>query len=248
VNIVPVKCRFSIIIPVFHESKLINTQLEAVKHLTTDEHFEIIVVDGSPTLDTLQVITDKTIITASCLQGRGRQMNAGAARASGDILVFLHADTTLPTHALLLMQKTLQNEQLVGGAFTVQIQSPRLSLRMAAALSTLRSQITRVPYGDQVIFLRKSCFDAIGGYRDIPLMEDVELMRRIRKKKGNIIILPTPVVTSARRWDQEGLYYTTLRDTIIIFLYWCGIPAKKLAKFYPWQTENLPKITNRNSL
>ena len=240
-NNVPAKCRFSIIIPVIHESKLINTQLEAVKHLTTDEPFEIIVVDGSPTLDTLKVITDPTITTASCQQGRGRQMNAGAAHASGDILVFLHADTTLPTHALLLMQKTLQNEQLVGGAFTVQIQSSRLSLRMAAALSTLRSQITRVPYGDQVIFLRKSYFNAIGGYRDIPLMEDVELMRRIRKKNGNIIILPTPVVTSARRWDQEGLYYTTLRDTIIIFLYWCGIPAEKLAKFYPWQIEDVPK-------
>lgn len=235
----PVKCRFSIIIPVFHESKLINTQLEAVKHLTTDEPFEIIVVDGSPTLDTLQVITNKTIITASCLQGRGRQMNVGAAHASGDILVFLHADTTLPTNALLLIRKSLQNEQLVGGAFTLQIQSPRVSLRMIAAFSTLRSQITRAPYGDQVIFLRKSCFDAIGGYRDIPLMEDVELMRRIKKKRGNIVILPTPVVTSARRWDQEGLYYTTLRDSIIIFLYWYGIPAEKLAKFYPWQTESI---------
>ena len=237
----PAKCRFSIIIPVLHESKLINTQLEAVKHLTTDEPFEIIVVDGSPTIDTLKVITDKTIITSSCQQGRGRQMNFGAAHASGDILVFLHADTTLPTHALLLMQKTLQNERLVGGAFTLQIQSSRLSLRTAAALSTLRSQITRVPYGDQVIFLRKSCFDTIGGYRNIPLMEDVELMRRIRKKKENIIVLPTPVVTSARRWDQEGIYYTTLRDTIIIFLYWCGIPAEKLAKFYPWQIEDVPK-------
>jgi hypothetical protein len=70
-------------------------------------------------------------------------------------------------------------------------------------------------------------------------MEDVELMRRIKKKRGNIVILPTPVVTSARRWDQEGLYYTTLRDSIIIFLYWYGIPAEKLAKFYPWQTESI---------
>ena len=240
-NNVPAKCRFSIIIPVLHESKLINTQLEAVKHLTTDEPFEIIVVDGSPTLDTLQVITDKTIITYSCLQGRGRQMNVGATHASGDILVFLHADTTLPTHALLLIQKTLQNEQFVGGAFTLQIQSSRLSLRMIAALSTLRSQITRAPYGDQVIFLRKTCFDAIGGYQDIPLMEDVELMRRIRKKNGNIIVLPTPVFTSARRWDQEGFFYTTLRDSIIIFLYWCGVPVEKLARFYPWQTESISK-------
>jgi rSAM/selenodomain-associated transferase 2 len=241
VNSVSSKCRFSIIIPVLHESEFINTQLEAVKHLETDEPFEIIVVDGSPTLDTLQVITDDTIITSSCQQGRGRQMNTGATRASGDILVFLHADTILPTDALLLIRKTFQNEQIVGGAFTLQIQSSSLTLRMAAAFSTIRSRISHVPYGDQVIFLRQSFFDAIGGYQNIPLMEDVELMRRIRKKKGNIIVLPDPVVTSARRWAQEGLYYATLRNTIIIFLYWCGISVEKLAKFYPWQTESIQK-------
>ena len=240
-NNVSVKCRFSIIIPVLHESELINIQLEAVKHLETDEPFEIIVVDGSPTLDTLQVIKDSTIITVSSQQGRGRQMNTGVTHASGDILVFLHVDTVLPKHALLLIRKTLQNERIVGGAFTLQIQSPRLIIRMAAAFSTFRSRITHAPYGDQVIFLKKSYFDAIGGYQDIPLMEDVELMRRIRKKKGNIIVLPTAVLTSARRWDQEGLYYATIRDTIIIFLYWCGISAEKLAKFYPWQIEDVPK-------
>lgn len=162
-------------------------------------------------------------------------MNAGAARATGDILVFLHVDTILPTNALLLIQKTLQNQQLVGGAFALRIQSHNLLVRMMAAFSTLRSQITRAPYGDQVIFLRKSFFDAIGRYKDIPLMEDVELMRRIKKKKGEIVILPTPVITSDRRWNQEGLLYTAVRDTIIIFLYWCGMPAEKLAKFYPWK-------------
>ena len=164
-------------------------------------------------------------------------MNAGAAYATGSILVFLHADTFLPTNALLLIQKTLQNKQLVGGAFALKIQSPKLFFKMIAAFSTFRSQITRAPYGDQVIFLRKSYFDVVRGYQDIPLMEDVELMRRIKKKKGEIIILPTPVITSDRRWNQEGLFYTALRDTIIIFLYWCRLPVEKLAKFYPWQKQ-----------
>jgi rSAM/selenodomain-associated transferase 2 len=164
-------------------------------------------------------------------------MNAGATLASGDILVFLHADTFLPTNALLLIQKTLQNKQFVGGAFTLKIQSTKFFLKMIAAVSTFRSQITHAPYGDQVIFIRKSYFDAVRGYQDIPLMEDVDLMRRIKKKKGEIIILPAPVITSDRRWNQEGLYYTALRDTIIIFLYWCGMPAEKLAKFYPWQKQ-----------
>lgn len=207
----------------------------------TDKPFEIIVVDGSLTRDTLQVITDTSVITTAAKQGRGAQMNAGAAIATGEILVFLHADTTLPSNALLLIEKTLQDNKIVGGAFTLLIQSQRLLLRIVAAFSTFRSQITRAPYGDQVIFLRKTYFDTIGGYRDIPLMEDVELMRRIRKKKGNIIVLQTPVVTSARRWDQEGLYFATIRDNTIIFLYWCGLPAEKLARFYPWNTDTIPK-------
>jgi len=222
---------------VLHESEIISALLESLQHLKTDEPFEIIVVDGSPTIDTLQVITDKTIITCSCQQGRGRQMNVGASRATGGILVFLHADTILPTTALLLIQKTLQNKRLVGGAFTLKIQSQRLLMKLIAVFSTFRSQITRAPYGDQVIFLQKTFFNAIGGYKDIPLMEDVELMRRVKKNKGEIIILQTPVVTSDRRWNQEGLFYTALRDTIIIFLYWCGVSAEKLAKFYPWQKQ-----------
>jgi rSAM/selenodomain-associated transferase 2 len=237
VNSVPVSCRFSIIIPVLHESEIINTLLASLQHLKTEEPFEIIVVDGSPTQDTLRVISDITIKKYSSRQGRGRQMNEGATHASGEILVFLHADTFLPTNALLLIQQTLQNKRFVGGAFTLKIQSKMPLLKMIAFLSTFRSQITRAPYGDQVIFLRKSYFDEIGGYQDIPLMEDVELMRRIKKKKGPIIILPHPVTTSARRWDAEGILYTLLRDNIIIFLYWCGMSAEKLAKFYPWQKQ-----------
>jgi len=237
VNIVPVRCRFSIIIPVLHESEIINTLLKKLKHIATNEAFEIIVVDGSPTQDTLRVISDTNVKKYSCQQGRGRQMNEGAAHASGDILVFLHADTFLPLNAFSLIQTALKNKQYVGGAFTLQIQPQIAFFRMISAYSTLRSQITRAPYGDQVIFLRKTYFDAIGGYQDIPLMEDVELMRRIKKKKGQIVILLHPVITSARRWDHEGFVYTLLRDNIIIFLYWCGMPAEKLAKFYPWQKQ-----------
>jgi rSAM/selenodomain-associated transferase 2 len=231
---VPAHCRFSIIIPVLHESEIITTLLKSLQALETEQPFEIIVIDGSPTRDTLQAITDTAIITYSSQQGRGSQMNVGAACATGDILVFLHADTVLPPNALSVIQHHLNNPHLVGGAFTLHIQSKTLLLRVTAALSTFRSQITRAPYGDQVIFLRKSYFDQVGGYKDIPLMEDVDLMRRIKKKKGRIIILPTPVVTSDRRWNDEGLLFTTLRNSIIIFLFWCGVPAEKLAKFYPW--------------
>lgn len=229
---------FSIIIPVLHETETINILLESLKKIESDEPVEIIVVDGSPTLDTLSVITDKNVITHGCAQGRGRQMNAGAALAHGDILVFLHADTFLPTNALSVIKETLENKQLVGGAFTLQIQSKKRVFSIIARYATFRSQITRAPYGDQVIFLRKSCFDAIGGYAEIPLMEDVELMRRIKKTGGHIAILPHRVITSARRWDQEGLFYVALRDTFIIFLFWCGVSPEKLAKYYPLQEKS----------
>jgi rSAM/selenodomain-associated transferase 2 len=232
---VPKRCTFSIIIPVLHESEIINALLDSLRQLERDEPFEIIIVDGSPTQDTLRVISDKNVLKYACPQGRGRQMNEGEAHATGDILIFLHADTFLPPNALSLMKTTLENKRYVGGAFTLKIQSKISFLRAIAVYSTLRSQITRAPYGDQVIFLRKHYFDAIGGYADIPLMEDVELMRRIKKKQGQIIILPFSVITSDRRWHQEGPVYTLIRDNIIIFLYWCGMPAEKLARFYPWQ-------------
>ncbi len=225
---------FSIIIPVLHEGNIINGLLKSLRCLAAEKPVEIIVVDGSPSQDTLQVISDETIQRYRCHAGRARQMNLGAAHALGDILIFLHADTRLPATALARIQETLQDPRLVGGAFSLQIDSPRFLLKMTAVFSTLRSRMTRAPYGDQAIFLRKSYFDSIGGYRDLPLMEDVELMRRIKKHKNDIIILPDFVITSDRRWNQEGLLYTAFRDTLIIFLYWCGMPAEKLARFYPW--------------
>jgi len=203
--------------------------------LEKDEPFEIIVVDGSSTQDTFQVISDTTVKKYACSQGRGRQMNEGATHATGDILVFLHADTLLPPDAFSLIRSTVANKRYVGGAFTLRIHPQTQLFKMIAVYSTLRSQISRVPYGDQVIFLRRTFFEEIGGYADIPLMEDLELMRRIKRKKGKILILPNPVFTSDRRWHQEGFIYTLLRDNIIIILYWFGMPAEKLARFYPWQ-------------
>jgi rSAM/selenodomain-associated transferase 2 len=238
---VPGSCRFSIIIPVIHESKVIHKLLESLAQLETDELFEIIIVDGSPTQDTLRAITDKNVMKYASSPGRGCQMNKGATHARGDILVFVHADTLLPPKALSLIQTALENQRYIGGAFSHQFQLQTPYFKMLATLATLRSQITRAPYGDQVHFFRKTYFDTIGGYKDMPLMEDVELMRRIRKKNDQIIILPYHTITSARRWNQEGLFYTSLRDIIIIFLYWCGMPAEKLARFYPGQKPENPE-------
>ncbi len=228
----PTPCLFSIIIPVLHEAQTINTLLKHIHQTQTNETYEIIVVDGSTKKDTIQTIEDPTVIALATSKGRAKQMNAGADRAKGDVLVFLHADTFLPENALIKIRETLKQKKYVGGAFTLDVDSNKPLLKVIATLSTVRSQLTRIPYGDQVIFLRKTYFEKLGGYPDLPLMEDLELMLRIKKSKGKIRILPNRVVTSARRWEHNGAFSTTLVNIFILALYRIGVPADKLTKWH----------------
>ena len=228
---------FSIIIPVLHESEIINALIQHLQRLESTYNFEIIVVDGSIQKDTITAITDQGVITLVSAQGRGRQMNIGAAVAHGEILIFLHADTQIPKNALQLIQKVFAQPGCDGGAFTLDIDSKNPILKMIALLSSIRSQLMRIPYGDQVIFLRKTYFEHIGGYTDIPLLEDVELMQRIKKSGGKIRILPDKVVTSARRWNEQGIAYTTLLNILILVLYFCRFPPSKLQKWHRYTKE-----------
>jgi rSAM/selenodomain-associated transferase 2 len=225
-------CEVSIIIPVLHEQGMINDLLEQLKTLQTPPSFEVIVVDGSPTHETLDAIKDPGVVRLISVQGRGHQLNQGAAAASGDILLFLHADTTLPENALRCIQTALQDERLVGGAFDLTINSSKLIFKVVSRMIFSRSWLTRVPFGDQAIFLRKQYFDAIHGYKEIPLMEDVELMRRIRKKGGKITLLREHVITSPRRWESEGVVICTLRNWTIRTLYYLRIHPDILVRFY----------------
>lgn len=211
--------------------------LEHIHQSQTTESYEIIVVDGSPQKDTIQTLTDKTVTTLTTMKGRAKQMNAGAAIAKGEILMFLHADTFLPQNALARIKEVLKQKNFVGGAFTLTINSKKLLPKVVAALSTTRSQLTRIPYGDQVIFLRKTCFEQLGGYPDLPLMEDLELMLRIKKAKEKICILPDRVVTSPRRWEKQGTFYTTLLNILILVLYRCGVSAERLTKWHRYPKE-----------
>ena len=167
-------------------------------------------------------------------------MNAGAATAHGEILIFLHADTKLPDNALGKISRVLQDERYVGGAFDLGIDSRRLFLKYISARASLRSRLNRIPYGDQAIFIRKDYFDQIGRFKDIPLMEDVDLMRRIKKDKKKIYILSDKVMTSARRWERDGALYTTLRNQILIALFYLGVSPYRLAKYY-WRHSNANK-------
>lgn len=164
-------------------------------------------------------------------------MNAGAAMSSGDILIFLHADTILPDGALNKISRALDKQDYVGGAFDLKIDSDRLFLKYISVRASLRSRWNRIPYGDQAIFMRKKYFDHIGRFKDIPLMEDVDLMRRIKKDGRKIHILPDKVTTSARRWQRDGALYTTVRNHILVVLFRLGVSPNRLAKYYWRQSQ-----------
>jgi rSAM/selenodomain-associated transferase 2 len=224
--------KFSIIVPVLQEAERINTFLERLVCIKSGKTYEVIVVDGDPSCSTINVITNSHIIKIASPAGRGRQMNAGADAAQGEILIFLHADTQLPPNALNYIEKTLQQKEYVAGAFDLDIASDHWYVKVVAAIARLRSRFTQVPYGDQAIFMKRDYFHQIGCFKEIPLMEDVELMQRIKKRGDRICILSRRIKTSDRRWQKNGMIHTTWLDILLPVLYKFGVSPKKLAKYY----------------
>jgi rSAM/selenodomain-associated transferase 2 len=223
---------YSFIIPVYREAQIINSTIDHLMCLQKFADAEIIVVDGDQEGSTLKQISNMNVKKILCPKGRARQMNCGAAQATGDILIFLHADTRLPGNALKMMAMVLEDKEIVGGAFDLGIDSERFVFRVIEKMASRRSRLTRIPYGDQAIFIRRDYFQSLGGFKDIPIMEDVELMRRIKHRQGKINILKDKVKTSPRRWETEGVVFCTLRNWFLITLYLLGAKPKTLAKFY----------------
>lgn len=226
------QCRVSIIIPVFCEQAVINRTIETVRSRTGGDAAEIIVVDGQAEGETLAAIRDVAVQKILSEKGRGGQLNRGAAIATGDVLVFLHADTVLPPTAFETIVGVMRNEGYVGGAFDLRIDSRRMAFRVIETFANLRSRMTRIPYGDQAMFIRASYFRTVGGFKKIPIMEDVDLMQRIKRDGRRIVIFREPVMTSARRWEKEGPVFGTLRNWFLMILYLCGVAPERLARFY----------------
>jgi len=224
----------SVIIPTLNEASCIA---EAIRRVRRDGPWEVIVADGGSTDGTESIARQIADIVIPCSRGRALQMNAGAAAATGDILLFLHADAHLPSNALKNIASVMKSGRYVGGAFDLGIDSNRLFLRYIGARASLRSRISRIPYGDQAIFLNREYFESIGQFAQIPIMEDVNLMRRIKKDGRKIHIFRDKVMTSARRWETEGPLYTTIRNRILLFLYYLGVSPKRLAQLYPPHNE-----------
>jgi len=218
----------SIIIPILNEEKAIGTLLE---HLKTQEgEFEVIVVDGGSEDRSVEIARQFAPVICAP-PGRASQMNAGAQMARGDILLFLHADTYLPPQALQTIAHVLSDPHVVGGRFKVRLDNPRLIYRIIAGGINSRDRLTKGFTGDQAIFIRKSTFEELGGYQNFPLMEDLDLARRMRRW-GKVVQLPLAVTSSARRWEQNGVWRTIFLMWMLRALYLLGVSPGILKRFY----------------
>ncbi|WP_243547327.1 TIGR04283 family arsenosugar biosynthesis glycosyltransferase [Pseudodesulfovibrio tunisiensis] len=222
---------WSVVIPVLNEAAAMGECIRHVRMIAGDAPVEIIVADGDPTGSSLNAITDPDVIRVHSGPGRGIQMNRGAEVANGDMLLFLHADTALPEHALRTARLALSG-RAVAGAFSLSMDSDSPLLHMVAWFANIRSRLERVPYGDQAQFIRTDIFRELGGFAEIPLMEDVELFTRLKKRRLPIAILKARVRTSARRWEQDGVFARTLKNWIIRIRYALGTSPQALAHGY----------------
>lgn len=170
-----------------------------------------------------------TLVTSPA--GRARQMNAGAAAAKSDVLLFLHADTRLPDDAGSAIERALADPACVGGRFDVRFDRDAGLSRVIGRFMNLRSRWTGIATGDQAIFVRRDAFERLGGFADIPIMEDVDFSRRL-KRAGRVAALRSQVVTSYRRWHARGPIRTILLMWLLRFIYWIGVSPRTLSRFY----------------
>lgn len=220
--------KISIIIPVLNEEKHI---LAAILTAQTSTNTEIIVVDAGSHDKTCDIALKTRVKVIASERGRAIQMNTGAAVASGDILLFLHADTLLPPKFDDMVREMLQRPGVVAGAFQLKINGTPWGLRLVEWGVDVRSKYFQLPYGDQAIFFKSEIFNKIDGFPELPIMEDFELVRRL-KSIGKIAIIPAPVLTSGRRWLLRGILRTTLINQIIIIGYFIGVSPTRLANWY----------------
>ncbi len=218
--------RLAVVIPTLDEEQNLRQILPRVKAFAD----EICVSDGGSQDATVEVAKSFGVEVVEGLPGRGGQLNRGAARCSGEILIFLHADTLLPESGPQMVRECIA-AGVDGGGFLVHYDHERPALRLGNRLINLRTRLTGCPLGDQAQFMTREAFTALGGFRDWPILEDLDLIRRL-KRHGRTQILPAAVVTSARRFDGQGILRTTATNWLIWALYFVGVPPQRLARLY----------------
>ncbi|MDE3132842.1 MAG: TIGR04283 family arsenosugar biosynthesis glycosyltransferase [Acidobacteriota bacterium] len=218
----------SVIVPTLDEATELPATLD---HLTG--FGEVVIVDGGSSDATCALAAAHPLgpRLVHAARSRARQLNAGAAEAGGDVLLFLHADTRLPRKAAACIENALLDAQVVGGNFALRFDGGD---RFSSLLGTWYALQRRagVYYGDSALWCRRDVFDALGGFRDLPIMEDYDFVRRL-ERTGPTVCLSGPAVTSARRWRRHGIIRTVAAWIVIRWLYIAGVPATWLARLYP---------------
>lgn len=220
----------SIIIPVLNEESSIKNLLQQLQLYRKQGH-EVIVVDGGSHDETIiaaKSLADKVIQSDA---GRSLQMNAGAAQATGDILWFLHADSVIYENALDKIQFHIQEQNKSWGRFNIKLSGSHFMFRIIEKLINLRSCLSGIATGDQGIFVKRNLFEQVGGYSALPLMEDINLSKKLKKVSAPVCV-KVILITSSRRWEQKGILRTVLLMWRLRFLYWLGVSADKLAIQY----------------
>jgi rSAM/selenodomain-associated transferase 2 len=220
--------KISVIIPTFNEAENI---LKFLPELLIIPGIEVLVSDGKSSDDTINKAKALGARVLSVPGGKALQMNAGAEAAHGDILLFLHGDTRLAPGFASKVRQTLNQPGVAAGGFSLKINGKGYGLRIIEWLANFRSRFLQMPYGDQGIFVTAEIFSAVGKFPELPVMEDFELVRRL-KRRGRITILPLAATTSSRRWDKLGLLRTTVINQAVIMGYLLGVNPSKLAMWY----------------
>ena len=216
----------SIIVPTLNEELVLAATLDHLLAVSRD----IIVSDGGSSDRTGEIAAEYPVTWVQGERGRGVQLNRGAHAAGGDVLLFLHADTGLPEGAAELIANAIE-AGAVGGGFEVRFDSDRRLMALGSKLVNLRTRRTHIPLGDQGQFVRRQTFVEIGGFREWPILEDLDLMRRLNRA-GQVAVLDSPVVTSDRRFAQRGILRTLSTNYLIWGLYVLGVDPARLAHLY----------------
>ena len=217
----------SIIIPTLNEEENIAACLAATRNAPNVER---IVVDGGSRDRTREIARSFGAKVMSGPTGRARQMNSGADSAAGDLLLFLHADTRVPEGYADTVRRVLTLPGIVAGAFEFHLDASSSGLRIIEQVANWRSRFLQLPYGDQAIFVHSSLFRELGGYRDLPIMEDFEFIQRL-KRTGRIFTAPYPAITSARRWEELGTWKATLMNYAIVIAYYLGVSPARIYRY-----------------
>ncbi|GAB7023323.1 TIGR04283 family arsenosugar biosynthesis glycosyltransferase [Salidesulfovibrio brasiliensis] len=225
----------SVIVPVLGEAASIGSVVENVRRAAGKRPVEIIVSDGDPSGSTLAALDDPEVAGVLAPKGRGAQMNAGARAASGDVLLFLHADTRLPDDAIGIARRALAEHD--AGSFSVRYDTESIWVRFLGMVSNMRARLERVAYGDQTHFFRRDVFERLGGYPEIPIMEDVEMYLRLREEGCRVTFLTNKVWTSARRYETEGRFFRPFRNVVLRIRHRLGASPEDLVRAYRPQNE-----------